>query len=458
MKELIRGVACMALALGATACEDDPSIDFGGSPTMVQLSPNVMFINSGKTKELLVRLVNDRNQAVPTSFTVSNVGAGLNVVFDTAFRPQQTGAEPEPTSPLIKTQQRYFIEADLPGGGQRTFTLTSGGISGSPTINIEPSNTGALSATAPALGEPITINAPDGQSFTTTGSAATTVSFDVGGTQQEAIITALTATSVTFLPLPGSTGPATVTNITLNFAPTLAARDLESSNEITVPAVASIPAVVVDGGVNLPSTVTAAGFKFLPDFSMTVGGVNAIILSISADSSSAQVVLPAGVTAEAPVLSNVVLDFLTAVPLSLPSSNPLTTATTPYDGSAPDGNALVINVPDPVGTELVIHDTPINFGADLMGLGGPTKYYKVVIPSAGVRGFNIKWTLDDAGDEADFDFVVCTDPNVFGTCVIGSLSSSNPEADSGNLTAGDWWLLIANFNAGPVGMITITID
>lgn len=459
MKGLIRGVACMVVALGVTACEDDPSLDFGGKPTGVQLSPFVYFANSGVEQAVRVRLVNDRNQSVPTQWVVSNVGAGLEVVFDSLFRPEQSSSSDTLRFVAEKVQQQYLVRSNIPTGGQRQFTLTSGAFSGTVTANIQPLVTGALSATAPALGDPVTITAPDGQSFTTTGTGATTVSFSIGGTQTNAIITSLTSTSVTFIPLPGSTGPATVTGITLNFAPTLAARTLVTSNEINVPAVASAPATVSAGGVNQPRTLTAAGFKFLPDFSMTVGGVNVIVLSVAADSNSAQVVVPAGVTAENPVLNNVVLDFLPEVPLNnLPSSVALTTATTPYDGSAPDGNALVINALDPIGTPLVIYDTPINFGADLMGLGGDTKYYKLVVPSDGVRGFNITWTLDDAGDEADYDFVVCTDPTDFGSCVIGSLTGSNPEADSGNLTTGDWWILIANFDNGPVGMITITID
>ncbi|MDZ4259544.1 MAG: hypothetical protein U0974_13585 [Gemmatimonadales bacterium] len=459
MKELIRGVACLALALGATACEDDPSIDFGGSPTLVQLSPNVMFITSGNTKELLARLVNDRNQSVPTSFTVSNVGAGLNVIFDTLFRPQQTIKDPVLTSPLIKTQQRYFIEANLPVGGQSTFTLTSGGISGSPTINIEPTRTGALSATAPALGEEVTIAAPPSQSFAASGDTLTTVFFVVGTDTLRAVITELTTSSVSFLPLPGSAGPAFVTRITLNFAPTLAPRRLETLNAITtpVPVVASAPLVVAAGGVHAPRTVSAAGFKFLPNFSMTVGGVEAYVVSVAADSNSAQVIVPAAVTAEAPVLSGIALNILTAVSLSgIPSSNTLTTATTPYNGSAADGNALVINALDPLGTQFVVFDTPINFGPDNFGLGGPTKWYRLVVPSAGVRTVTVDWTDDAAGDTGDFDFEVCND--ALTACPISRLTGAHPEFGSANLAAGNYWIAVANFANGPVGMLKITIE
>lgn len=455
MKELIRGVTCLALALGATACEDDPSIDFGGSPTTVQLSPNVMFITSGNTKELLVRLVNDRNQAVPTSFTVSNVGAGLNVVFDTLFRPQQTIDNPVLTSPLIKTQQRYFIEADLPGGGQRTFTLTSSGLSGSPTINIEPSTVGAMSVTgAAALGETVTITASDAQSFVTSGGARTTVFFVTAGDTLQAVITDLTSKSISFIPLPNSTGPAFVTGITLDFAPTLAPRMLQTTNEIVVPI---NPVVIAAGGVNQPRTVTGPGFKFLPDFSITYGGVTAYTVSVAADSNSAQVVLPAGVTDQKPLLNNLVFATLTSVPiLNLPTATPLTTVTTPYDGSAPDGNALVITAVDPIGTQVIVFDTPINFGPDDLDLGGGTKWYRLVIPSAGVRRVTVDWTDDAAGETGDLDFVVCND--AITSCPIQRLTGAHPETGTANLAAGNYWIAVANFNDGPIGMLKIIVE
>lgn len=457
MKGLIRGVACIAVALGVTACEDDPSLDFGGKPTQVQLSPEVYFVRSGASTNVRVRLVNDRNQSTPTSWVVSNVGAGLNVIFDSLFRPVQETSGDTLRPQAVQIQHQYIVEADIPTGAQRQFTLTSGAFSGTVTANVEPVVTGALSATAPALGEIVTITAPTTQSFTPSGSGITDVFFVTAGDTLHPIITELTSTSVSFIPLPGSAGPAFVTGITLNFAPTLAARRLETSNSITVPAVSSAPLVVAAGGVHAPRTVSAAGFKFLPNFSMTVGGVEAYVVSVAADSNSAQVIVPAGVTAEAPVVNNVVLDFLTAVPLTgLPSSIALTTATTPYDGSTNDPNALVINALDPLGTPVVVFDTPINFGPDDLGLGGNTKWYRLVIPSAGSRTVTVDWGNDASGNTADFDFVVCDD--AITTCPIQRLTGAHPETGNANLAAGNYWIAVANFDNGPVGMLKITIE
>lgn len=457
MKELIRGVTCLALALGATACEDDPSIDFGGSPTTVQLSPNVMFITSGNTKELLVRLVNDRNQAVPTSFTVSNVGAGLNVVLDTLFRPQQTIDNPVLTSPLIKTQQRYFIEADLPGGGQRTFTLTSSGLSGSPTINIEPTNTGALSATAPALGEVVTINASDAQSF---DPANTEVFFVVGTDTLTAVTTAVSATSISFIPLPGSAGPAFVTDITLNFAPTLAPRRLPTPNEITVPAVVNAPTTLStatpDAGASM-TVVLGGGLRFLGNSKVLVGGVEAGILSKSADSATATIV-PALNSSGAVTYTGIALNFLTAVPLDLDSDGKTITPTATFGGTTLAGgtdlaNAPTIAIPTVIGLSTVLTDQGGygTFSSCLTSLGGDTcRLYKIVVPATQTFALEGNWdtTADIGFYRLSSTGVATTTPIADG---LGQSATRKESGTTGSLAAGTYFIAVVYYGVGSYG-------
>jgi hypothetical protein len=159
MKGLIRGVAGTALVLGATACADDFSIDFGGAPTAVQASPEVMFLASGTNKEVLVRLVNDRNQGTPTSFELANVGAGLTVTYDDQYRPQWTSKDTALVAPLVKEQQRYIVAANIPTGGQRTFQLTSGGLATTVKVNVTPTVIG-LQGGPGGLMEVVTVTAP----------------------------------------------------------------------------------------------------------------------------------------------------------------------------------------------------------------------------------------------------------------------------------------------------------
>lgn len=127
MNRMIRGMAGLLVALGASACGDDPSVDFGGdSPTKIQASPEVMFVNQGESEQLIVRLVDDRNRATPTSFEISNVGAGITVALDRTFRPDYIGSD-QLEFKEIQYAHRLIVSAVDPVG--TTFTVSSGGIS-----------------------------------------------------------------------------------------------------------------------------------------------------------------------------------------------------------------------------------------------------------------------------------------------------------------------------------------
>jgi hypothetical protein len=159
MKRLIRGMIGLSLAAGLTACENDPSLDFGGEPTMVQANPSVMFVNQGATKEVLVRLVNDRNQSIPTKFDLSNVGAGITVALDENYRPNNVNGYLD--VPEIKEQQRYYVTAN--DNVATSFTLSSGGHSTDVQVRVIP---GAIDITfgaaTPVFGglNSVTVTAP----------------------------------------------------------------------------------------------------------------------------------------------------------------------------------------------------------------------------------------------------------------------------------------------------------
>jgi hypothetical protein len=75
-----------------------------------------------------------------------------------------------------------------------------------------------LSDAAPDIGEAVTITAPAGFTFTSAAVAPAPNSNVSFGTRA-AIIQARTATSITFIPLPGSTGVATITGVVPTAAP-----------------------------------------------------------------------------------------------------------------------------------------------------------------------------------------------------------------------------------------------
>ncbi len=240
MNRTIRGMAGLLVAFGVSACASDYSLQFETPPTQIQASPTVMFITSGDApKELLLRLTNDINQSVPASFTVSNVPAGLTVAHDDNYRPDFVNSSGTLEQPAQLVQQRYFVSADVPTGGMFTFTVSSGSFSQDITVRVLPIDLGAaLSATAPAIGDPVTITAPANLSFSTTPGKESTVNIPGGG---DAVITDLSAKSITFLPIPGSSGVASVSNVTLDYAPTLSPMTLKTTSSIDVPAVTNIP-------------------------------------------------------------------------------------------------------------------------------------------------------------------------------------------------------------------------
>mgnify|MGYP002623002309 CR=1 FL=1 len=455
MNRTIRGMAGLLVALGASACANDWSLDFGGPPTQVQASPDAMFITSGAApKELLLRLVNDRNQSIPAEWTVTNVPSGMTVVKDANYRPDWINDDDTLTPDALQVQHRYFVSANIPTGGQFTFTVASQGISKQVTVRVLPTSLGAsLSATAPALGEEVTIPAPATMSF---NASTSTVTFTPGGA---AVITNRSATSISFLPRPGSQGPATVTNVTLNYAPTLAPRTLTTANSITVPGVSNVVATYNPANPALfaTTTVTAPGFKFLPSFRLGVGGFSALTVSVAADSLSAVVRLPAGVTGSVPTFSNVVLGFLTEVPLNnVPGTNPLTTPPTPWAGNNPDATAPIINAAAP-GTVTTFYDTWRGFGGDCCGFGGNNKWYRINITTAGTYTISLNWSQGGSGTYADMDWGLVD----FGitTFLATRLTGNRPETTTATLAAGSYWLIVANFgNANDPGVMTITLQ
>lgn len=220
MKGLIRGVAGAAMVLGATACAEDFSIDFGGAPTAVQAAPEVMFLASGAQKELLVRLVNDRNQSTPASFELANVGAGLTVTYDDQYRPQWTSTDPVLEAPLVKEQQRYVVAANIPTGGQRTFQLTSGGIAGTIKVNVTPTVIG-LAGGPGSAGEEVTITAPG---FILRPNFA----INFGDLAAQVVSVAEDGSSAQVIFPLNQSGTPTIQNVAVSFLPTVTLASIEN--------------------------------------------------------------------------------------------------------------------------------------------------------------------------------------------------------------------------------------
>lgn len=443
MNRMIRGMAGLLVALGASACADDPSVEFGGdTPTKIQASPTVMFVTQGVEEELLVRLVDDRNRSTATSFEISNVSAGLTVELDTEYRPDYIGSDQLEFNP-IQHQHRYYVTGvDAVSG---SFTVSSGGISQVITVRVIPTTLGAaLSSAAPALGESVTITAPANLSFT----PASTVTFTPGGA---AIITEQTATTITFTPRPGSSGPATVTGVVMDYAPTLAALTLTTSNEVSVPAVTDIPGTFSTTSPAAGGTFnfTSPGINFRQNTQVKFGNRVGAVVGLSADLHTITVMPPLGLTGAEMTITNASLSFLPDLILAaLPASGgSITTPGTIVMAQLANTTSAVAGSPTmtvgPTAPGAGLFDTGTWTGADALGGGGPNRWYRLTVTGT---TFTRPLFVDWAGG-ADLDMYILNEGiSAFVGSTSASAGSSQPETQAVSLPAASYWVVPVNWN------------
>lgn len=394
MKGLIRGAAGLAVVLGMSACAKDETIDLMGAPTGVQATPISAFTSKGDSVAILLRLVNDRNQSIPAEFTIGSVGPALSVAYDVNYRPDySTGDTLVP--PAIKPQQRYFAKgANI---GKSTFTATSGGFTTTVTVVVQPKSleAAALSKTTGLVaGDTITITAPAGLKFT----PASTVTFATGA---NAIASrSADSSSIKVILGPGTGGVVTITNILQDYAPTLALKTLVTTNAVTAtPAVTVAPTTVSNNAplVGVPITVAlGGGLRFIGTSKVFVGGTEAGIQSVSADSSTATVVPMMG-SAGNLTYTNIALSFLTSVPLAVAGDKTVTVgatyggATDPNAGSLATASTIVM---PPVGRTFVFSDgAGYAASAICTGVAGADgcRIYKFVLTAATTLDFRYQW-------------------------------------------------------------------
>ncbi len=123
------------MLFGLGACFSDPGASINNeSFHTVQASPTVSVISVGDSDQILLRLVNDANNAVSTSFTIVNPSpSGIAVHYQANYRPIFTGGSDSLSVVADKSQQEYYVVGLTPGSYQ--FMAV-------PTFN--PSDTGVI--------------------------------------------------------------------------------------------------------------------------------------------------------------------------------------------------------------------------------------------------------------------------------------------------------------------------
>lgn len=465
MQKLIRGTIASLVILGLTACVDDPFAAINGDYDTVSPNPQIMYIaKPGDSSAVLVRLINAANNGGITSYTVSGVGAGIAVHYDAKYRPEFYQGSDTLIVPADKNQQRYWVVGVTPG--EWTFTLTATANTAASTtvkVRVEYKSLGdALSTTTAVAGDEVTITAPPGTHFTQTA----TVTFPTG-----ALAISERDPDGKFIKIlvgPGITGAATVNQVVQDFYPSVGNLSLATTNTLTTPALTVAPTTLSSSSPAPGASMTVAlggSLRFQGNSTVTIGGVEAALVSVSADSSTATVV-PAWGSSGAIAFTNVALKFLTSVKLNLPSDKS-TTAGAGYGGSALAGastiaDAPVVALPTVVGRATALTDQGA-FSSAAPQCGGTfggngCRVYKLVVPAS--QTFNVTGRWDNG---ADIGLYRTNSTGGAGATIadnLGDGSGGQPESGNlTNLTAGTYYLFVVwyQYGEGPVPPNTIQL-
>jgi hypothetical protein len=255
MKRLLCGSVVLAASLGLVSCNSDPTSDFRNGPSQILAEPSTVFLNRGAVEEVVVKVVDDAGDPLPAPWEITETGSGITVVRNPDFLPTTVGVPLDAEAQFIVTAG----EEPLPS----SFTLTSGELSLEVPVNVLPTEIPAtFSNPTPGLNEPVTISA-EGYSFLP--DAAVVIAGD------SAAILSNDGATITFVPTPGSTGPALVEKIAINFLPTTPL-SLPTVAELTVP---PGPIAGTDAPATAPSLLVPEVGEFSvsfdePDFAATL--------------------------------------------------------------------------------------------------------------------------------------------------------------------------------------------
>jgi len=313
------------------------------------------------------------------------------------------------------------------------------------------------SSNAPAVGDTVVLTAPPIFGFTANSRVTL-----VGAGNAFVDVSADHAT-LRFVIGPNSTGVATVSNVALGGVAALGTVNLTTAAPVTTPPPPPLAATYSNAtpiaGEQVVMTAPAA-YRFLPTATATVGGVLTFKDSVSADSTKLYFVPRPGTTGN-PSVGNVVLSFLTSVPLTVSATTPLTVAPSPFPGTSTLAAAPIIPFPAS-GNAITVWDGGTFAGT---ALGFPTRWYKIVVPVDAVVDLDVTWNNTDDLGLYVFDAAVCSATACGGAAIVdaadnlGGGASGHPEHQGGvTLPAGTYYLGMLTFNAaaGP-GVFNFTI-
>ena len=206
--------------------------------------------------------------------------------------------------------------------------------------------------------------------------------------------------------------------------------------------------------LDTPFTVTlGGGLRFTPSSTVTLGSTPTLILSRSADSSSAVVIPFGGITGGLVSYNSVVLSFLNGAPLNLPGNQSVTLAPVIFDPNTNDpSTAPTIALPAPGATSVVTGTGPFNNGPGACAntTGDGCQLYKVVVATTTV--VDLKLVEQGGGQDMGIYRLNSTATSGSSSGSSGNCDASGqeaaPESCTMTLAPGTYFFAIVFFGTG----------
>jgi hypothetical protein len=242
---------------------------------------------------------------------------------------------------------------------------------------------------------------------------------------------------------------------------------LSTTQKVTTPRIDSIAVVFSSTTPAILQAITAtapAGFSFgntaTDSVGFSWGGLPAIINSIAANGSSANITPLPGSNGHASV-SNVIVTAAPQFRLTLPATVEVTVpAVVPLAGTEDPTTAPEITLPGAGGSITVNDAGTFDYSAPIFGgaFGNfPARLYKIVVPSTMALTTTVNWPTNQDLGIYWFAADGVAEP-AFGNPADNGGAGAHPETSTSTAPAGTYLLAVVNFGAGnpPVFQLTIS--
>lgn len=208
MKGRLFALFAVALAAhGALACKEDPTTSLAGTPTLLLVNPNPLFLNEGVSGTIEATVFDEQLTSLRATIAATSPAPGVATVTPDNTTPDPAGR-----------RQLFTVSALTPG--QSVLNVTGGGLSSQATVNVMPLVFGgALSTTTPQVGQEFTLQSTSVLKFTSGSNV------DFGGGIRGVVINQTADVLTVRVPQPDAPqpGPVTVDSVNVTYVPGLRA-------------------------------------------------------------------------------------------------------------------------------------------------------------------------------------------------------------------------------------------